>query len=406
LRPLRDLRPLRQRPRRPRLVRGGGRRRRGGAGRRRGARAGAPRPGRPVRGAYRPAQPRARLPGLPGGGIAMPTNIDVGHAGLRGLDLHEFAHYVQPTDPGAVGPGLYWLDTSSAAIYVLRRRNAGNSAWVTLGGLVNSLVMPADLDVVGPTDGVVTVAWNHTAEALLLGAGTGALAELPPGAAGQVVRSTGLTWAAGAIAAGDLPGVPTDAQTGTAYALAPGDLGKLVTLANAGAVTAHVPQAGTLADQLPATWWCYVVNEGAGTATLTMPAASVITALAINTAGSGGTNGTFADGAFTGGGGTGGAFSYTVAGGVLTSVTLTAGGSGYTGAETATFPSAAFAVAPTLTLTLGGASTIDGATALALATGQGVTLVSDGTNYATVRGTGGGGAATLSVGDGTTTVSA
>lgn len=64
------------------------------------------------------------------------------HSSLTGTDLHEAFHYVQTSDPGAVGAGKYWLDTTSAP-YELKRRNAGNSAWVTVGasgGSVPTLV--------------------------------------------------------------------------------------------------------------------------------------------------------------------------------------------------------------------------------------------------------------------------
>lgn len=54
------------------------------------------------------------------------------HSTLTALQLHEAFHYVQTSDPGAVGAGKYWLDTT-ASPYVLKRRNAGNSAWVTIG---------------------------------------------------------------------------------------------------------------------------------------------------------------------------------------------------------------------------------------------------------------------------------
>lgn len=54
------------------------------------------------------------------------------HNTITGTGLHEAFHYVSASDPGAVGAGLYWLDTA-ADPYVLKRRNAGNSAWVTIG---------------------------------------------------------------------------------------------------------------------------------------------------------------------------------------------------------------------------------------------------------------------------------
>lgn len=54
------------------------------------------------------------------------------HSSLTGTELHESFHYVQTSDPGAVGAGKYWLDTTTSP-YVLKRRNAGDSAWVTVG---------------------------------------------------------------------------------------------------------------------------------------------------------------------------------------------------------------------------------------------------------------------------------
>lgn len=48
------------------------------------------------------------------------------HADLSGLDLHEPYHYVQETDPGAVGSNKYWLTVSTG---IVRRRNNANSAW-------------------------------------------------------------------------------------------------------------------------------------------------------------------------------------------------------------------------------------------------------------------------------------
>ena len=55
------------------------------------------------------------------------------HSSLTGTSLHEAFHYVSGSDPGAVGAGLYWLDTS-ADPYVLKRRNGTDDGWVTVGG--------------------------------------------------------------------------------------------------------------------------------------------------------------------------------------------------------------------------------------------------------------------------------
>lgn len=54
------------------------------------------------------------------------------HETLTGTAIHEAFHYIQATDPGAVGASKYWLDTTTEP-YVLKRRNAGNSDWVTVG---------------------------------------------------------------------------------------------------------------------------------------------------------------------------------------------------------------------------------------------------------------------------------
>jgi hypothetical protein len=108
-------------------------------------------------------------------------------------------------------------------------------------------------------------------------------------------------------------------------------------------------------------------NEADGTWTITASGGSLdlqasafsnayegaILSIAISTTGSGGTNGTFTDGAFTGGGGSGATFDYTVAGGILTSVTQTAGGSNYQSSSTPVFPQGHFAVPPTLAITVG-----------------------------------------------------
>lgn len=52
------------------------------------------------------------------------------HADSPGI--HKGA-YVQATDPGAVGADKLWVDTSTAAPYLLKRRNAANSGWDAVG---------------------------------------------------------------------------------------------------------------------------------------------------------------------------------------------------------------------------------------------------------------------------------
>lgn len=48
------------------------------------------------------------------------------HSQFTGLEIHEAFHYVQESDPGAVGANLYWLKVSTG---VLNRRSAANDAW-------------------------------------------------------------------------------------------------------------------------------------------------------------------------------------------------------------------------------------------------------------------------------------
>ena len=60
------------------------------------------------------------------------------HKNQTGANLH-VPGYQQSSDPGAVGAGKYWVDTTSGTgLWVLKARNAGDSGWETLasgGGL-------------------------------------------------------------------------------------------------------------------------------------------------------------------------------------------------------------------------------------------------------------------------------
>lgn len=55
------------------------------------------------------------------------------HSGLTGLQLHEPFHYVDASDPGAVGADKYWLDISGDP-YVLNRRDPTDTFWTEVGG--------------------------------------------------------------------------------------------------------------------------------------------------------------------------------------------------------------------------------------------------------------------------------
>lgn len=84
------------------------------------------------------------------------------HNTITGTELHEAFHYVSASDPGAVGANLYWLDTA-ADPYVLKRRNSGNSAWVTIGASGGGDTPPA---VVVPTDITGCVRWYDASQEL------------------------------------------------------------------------------------------------------------------------------------------------------------------------------------------------------------------------------------------------
>jgi len=49
--------------------------------------------------------------------------------------MHQPFNYVQSADPGAVGAGLFWLDTTNANIdstVTLKWRNDANDGWVSI----------------------------------------------------------------------------------------------------------------------------------------------------------------------------------------------------------------------------------------------------------------------------------
>lgn len=69
--------------------------------------------------------------------------------------------------------------------------------------------------------------------------------------------------------------VGINAQVGTSYTVLGSDLGKLVTLANAGAVAVTLPQATAASGAFAPGWWAEFENRGAGTVTIT-PTTSTI----------------------------------------------------------------------------------------------------------------------------------
>ena len=56
----------------------------------------------------------------------------VEHKNLDTTELH-IPGYVQAGDPGAVGAGTFWVDTSGGTgLWVLRVRNATDTNWETI----------------------------------------------------------------------------------------------------------------------------------------------------------------------------------------------------------------------------------------------------------------------------------
>lgn len=53
------------------------------------------------------------------------------HSQYTGLELHQPYHFIQESDPGAVGAGLFWLQISTGSV---SRRSNDNTMWVGIGG--------------------------------------------------------------------------------------------------------------------------------------------------------------------------------------------------------------------------------------------------------------------------------
>lgn len=54
------------------------------------------------------------------------------HATITTLLRHDLFQYAQSGDPGAVGAGKNWLDTTTASAPVWKRRNDADNAWITM----------------------------------------------------------------------------------------------------------------------------------------------------------------------------------------------------------------------------------------------------------------------------------
>ena len=63
------------------------------------------------------------------------------HKNLASGDLH-VPGYVGNSDPGAVGIGQYWVDTSAGTgQWTIKVRNSGNTDWEIVGGMSNGKIV-------------------------------------------------------------------------------------------------------------------------------------------------------------------------------------------------------------------------------------------------------------------------
>jgi len=252
--------------------------------------------------------------------------------------------------------------------------------------------------------GAVTVVEDHRAgpSGVHGGAGSGGT-----GTVTSVDASGGVQTASGSAITGSgtvRGALKINAQTGTSYAIADTDRGKHVTLSNASSIAATIAAAGSTGFEDG--YFVWLENIGDGAVTLT-PTTSTINGASTMVLNSGMSALLFSDGtnyrairvepsgvqvnAQTG-------TSYTYLSGDRRKLVSHTNASAIAG----TLPQATGAFgagwymwvqnrgAGTLTITPT-TSTIDGAASLALTTGQGCLIASDGTNYYTMRGIGGSG---------------
>lgn len=85
---------------------------------------------------------------------------NVTHSNLTGAIAIHPAAYIQSSDPGAVGAGKLWIDTSTGAgtvvsPYPIKKRNSGNSAWEYVGGAAGGTLasLTGDVTITSVTGG-------------------------------------------------------------------------------------------------------------------------------------------------------------------------------------------------------------------------------------------------------------
>lgn len=80
--------------------------------------------------------------------------VNVLHKALTGADAVHPAAFVQSADPGAVGPNLQWIDTTTGPPYILKLRNAANTAWLLFAA--GTTGPTGSTGPIGPTGSITT----------------------------------------------------------------------------------------------------------------------------------------------------------------------------------------------------------------------------------------------------------
>ena len=315
--------------------------------------------------------------------------------------------------------GAHYVDTVNKVSYIAvgtgtsadwQQTGFGATDVAALIHAATSKTSPVDADEVPITDSATSYALKKltltnlkaflkTYFDTLYSAGSGTVTSVDASGGVQVAAGSPIT-GSGTIRAANV----INAQSGTSYALVAGDRWKHVTLNNASAIAVTIAQAGTIGFEDG--WGCIVECTGAGDVTIT-PSVSVINGSATLVLTSGMSAFLYSDGAnyraITDERGgvavnaqTGTSYTY-VSGdrGKLVTHSNAASIAGTLPQATGAFGANWYAWvenrgAGTLTITPT-TSTIDGASSLALTANQGCLIASDGTNYFTVRGIGGGG---------------
>lgn len=327
--------------------------------------------------------------------VTLSTALENGDT-LDGVTLATGDRVLVKNQASATENGIYTVNASGAPTRATDA-DAGSE-------LVNATVYVSEGTALADTQ------WTCTTNApITLGSTSLAFAQLSTGSGTvtSVDASGGVQTASGSAitTSGTIRGAHViNAQTGTSYALIASDRGKHVTQSNASASAYTIAQAGTTGFEDG--YFTIVENIGVGALTLT-PTTSTINGAATLVLNSGMGMTIFSDGTnyraivFERGGisvnaQTGTTYTY-LSGDRKKLVTHTNGSAiagtlpqatGAFGADWYTWVENRGAGTLTITPTT---STIDGAASLALTTNQGCLIVSDGTNYFTMRGVGGSG---------------